>query len=397
MGFKKYTSPLVFPVSSNPIPDGVVIVGDDGVIQALDIAGNHDPATLIHLPGVLIPGFINTHCHLELSHLKGVVPTGTGLIPFISSVVRQRAADEAVILEAIRLADLAMQQEGIMAVGDISNKSDTFKTKSLSPIQYYSFVECFDFLQDERAEDTFREAQRVASSYPDSAGAMSIVPHAPYSVSPALFRLLVETSGEGEQTLTIHNQETRDEDHFFRLGTGGFPDFYASFGVGVDHFKPTGASSICYAMAHLNPLMRTIFVHNTTTNADDIAMANQWSGNVYWATCPNANLYIENRLPDYRLFIDNQARVTIGTDSLTSNWQLSVLEEMKTIQRYNSWIDFPTILRWATLNGAEALGWSDQLGSLEVGKKPGLIHLDLDPVSLKMHADLRVQVLEPPR
>lgn len=388
---------MVFPVSAEPIPDGVVIVNEGGVIQALDMANNHDPATLIHLPGVLVPGFINTHCHLELSHLFGIVPTGTGLIPFISSVVRQRAADEEVIMEAIRLADLAMQQEGIMAVGDISNKSDTFLTKSRSPIQYYSFVECFDFLQDLRAEETFMEAQRVAQSMPQGAGTVSIVPHAPYSVSPSLFSLLAEDNDPIQKTISIHNQETRDEDHFFRFGTGGFPDFYASFGVGVEHFKPTGSSSIFYAMAHLNPLMRTIFVHNTTTSADDIIAAQRWSDSVYWATCPNANLYIENCLPDYRLFVENRARVTIGTDSLTSNWQLSILEEMKTIQRYNSWIDFPTMLRWATLNGAEALGWADQLGSLEVGKRPGLIHLDMDPARLKIHQDLRVQVLEPPR
>lgn len=397
MGYKKYTSPLVFPVSADPLPDGVVIVDEKGVIQALESAKNHDPATLIQLPGVLVPGFINTHCHLELSHLSGIVPTGTGLIPFISAVVRQREAAEEVILEAIKLADLAMQQEGIMAVGDISNKSDTFQTKATSPIRYYSFVECFDFLQDHKAEETFQEAQRVARSIPNGAGMVSVVPHAPYSVSPTLFSLISEGKGQPQKTISIHNQETKDEDHFFRFGTGGFPDFYASFGVEVGHFKPTGGSSIRYATSHLNPLMRTIFVHNTTTNSDDILNAHQWSRNVFWSTCPNANLYIENRLPDYRAFIDQQARVTVGTDSLTSNWQLSILEEMKTIQRYNSWIDFPTLLRWATLNGAEALGWSDQLGSLEVGKKPGLIHLDMDTVSLKMHPDLRVQVLEPPR
>ena len=98
-------------------------------------------------------------------------------------------------------------------------------------------------------------------------------------------------------------------------------------------------------------------------------------GQVYWATCPNANLYIENRLPDYQAFLDTDARVTIGTDSLTSNWQLSVLEEMKTIARYQSYVPFETLLRWATLNGAQSLGFDDTLGSFEVGKKPGVLSL----------------------
>ena len=91
---------------------------------------------------------------------------------------------------------------------------------------------------------------------------------------------------------------------------------------------------------------------------------------------PIANLYIENRLPNYRYFLDSGARVTLGTDSLTSNWQLSILEEMKTIARFQSYVPFEALLRWATLNGAEALGFADTLGSLEPGKTPGLLWLE---------------------
>ena len=113
------------------------------------------------------------------------------------------------------------------------------------------------------------------------------------------------------------------------------------------------------------------------TTAAEIVAAQQWSDRVFWATCPNANLYIENRLPNYRHFIDANAKMTIGTDSLTSNWQLSVLEEMKTISKYQSFVTTELLLRWATLNGAEALGFEADLGSLEVGKTPGLNLLTL--------------------
>ncbi|MBP6681145.1 MAG: amidohydrolase family protein, partial [Saprospiraceae bacterium] len=111
----------------------------------------------------------------------------------------------------------------------------------------------------------------------------------------------------------------------------------------------------------------------------DIEAAQSWSDQVYWATCANANLYIENRLPFYKHFIDAGARMTIGTDSLTSNWQLSILEEMKTISRYQSYVPFETLLQWATLNGAMALGMEDTLGSLDKGKTPGVLVLDFDP------------------
>jgi cytosine/adenosine deaminase-related metal-dependent hydrolase len=111
---------------------------------------------------------------------------------------------------------------------------------------------------------------------------------------------------------------------------------------------------------------------------EDIQAAQRWGGdNVYWITCPNANLYIENRLPDYRHFIDTNANIAIGTDSLTSNWQLSILDEMKAIAKYQSYIPLEMLLRWATLNGAEALGFEDTLGSLVVGKTPGLNLLNI--------------------
>ena len=141
----------------------------------------------------------------------------------------------------------------------------------------------------------------------------------------------------------------------------------------------------------MDPSQRTLFVHNTMTTEKDIKAAHLWGANhqqptnnrrrantnVYWATCANANLYIENRLPDYQNFIKHGAKMSIGTDSLTSNWQLSVLEEMKTIARYQSYIDFETLLEWATLNGAEALGFEKDLGSIEKGKTPGLNLLNL--------------------
>jgi len=140
----------------------------------------------------------------------------------------------------------------------------------------------------------------------------------------------------------------------------------------------------------MDPNCRTLFVHNTESTPDDIRAAQAWSDNIYWATCPNANLYIENRLPNYQYFLDTGAKMTIGTDSLTSNWQLSILEEMKTIARFQSYVPFQTLLRWATINGAEALGFDDQLGSIEVGKKPGLLLLNLGEEEQLVH-DTKVQ------
>ncbi|MBI5915180.1 MAG: amidohydrolase family protein [Bacteroidetes bacterium] len=392
---RKITADHLFPVASKPMKNGVVIVDDTGKILALDRRENHDPATLETHHGAIVPGFVNAHCHLELSHMRGVAPTGTGLLPFLKTVVNHRHIPQEQIDAAIEQGDREMYEAGIVAVGDICNKADTAAVKRRSPIRYYTFVEMFDFLQDDRAQATFDSYHEVFEQQADSDGnRKSCVPHAPYTVSPTLFSYINNCNsklipdlfdfsyiGNPPFSISIHNQETPDEDQFFKDKTGDFVEFYKTFGIPLDHFQPTGSSSMFYSLEHLDIRARVIFVHNTMTQPLDIKAAHSWvrKEQSYWCTCPNANLYIENRLPNYRYFLDNQAKVCIGTDSLTSNWQLSVLEEMKTIARFQSYVGFETLLRWATLNGAEALGFEQDLGSIEVGKTPGLNLLDLGP------------------
>jgi cytosine/adenosine deaminase-related metal-dependent hydrolase len=372
---QKFSADIVYPITSAPIPRGVIVTDDKGFILQVDEADAHDPATVDYQPGALIPGLINTHCHLELSHMKGKVDTGTGLLPFLQQVVQFRDIPQEEIDAAIQEADAEMYENGIVAVGDISNKLDTAATKDASRISYYTFVEMFDFLQEGNARQTFDDYAQVLTGQSDRhENRKSAVPHAPYTVSRELFRLIRQTNPD-DATISIHNQETAHEDQFFLTKEGGFLDFYERFGFKLDDFQASGQRSIHYALANMNPDNRVLFVHNTMTGVEDIRAAMDWGDRVYWATCPNANLYIENRLPHYQNWLDTDAKLTIGTDSLTSNWQLSVLEEMKTIARYQSYVPLETLLRWATLNGAEALGFHDRLGSLEAGKQPGLVRL----------------------
>ena len=371
---RKITADWLCPVSSEPIENGVIITDNEGKILSIEPRNSQDPGSLETHRGILTPGFINTHCHLELSHMQGKVDTGTGLIPFITGVVTQRNASAEIIAEAIQKAEQEMFDGGIVAVGDISNATDTFAVKAGGRLRYYTFLELFDFLQDSGAQKAFLDGLAVYEKLELAAGsARSFVPHAPYSVSKSLFEKINAFNPKSNITVSIHNQETPPEELLFLEKKGAFLDFYGNFGISLEQFEAIGKSSIYYALAHMNPANRSIFVHNTLTTRADIEAAQAWSPHVYWATCPNANLYIENRLPNYSAFIDTQARVTIGTDSLTSNWQLSILEEMKTIARYQSYVPFSTMLRWATLNGAQALGFEDTMGSFDVGKTPGIL------------------------
>lgn len=373
---KKYTADTIYTMNGPALSDHVVIIDDDGTVQAIEAIDQHDPGEIRHIGNIMCPGFINTHCHLELSHMKGKVPTGTGLISFIGDVVTQRGASEQEIQAAIASAEQEMIEGGIVAVGDISNTADTFEQKSKGNLRYYTFVEYFDMLQDSGAQEICNQYDTVYNSLQTASGSMkSKVPHAPYSMSKTLFGM-IRPEGGAPETISIHNQEMQAENDLFLTKTGAMVDFIKAFGYSLDHFDAIGQTAIHFALPQMNPDHRTLLVHNTMSTADDINFAQQWSNNVYWATCANANLYIENRLPNYKLFLEAGAKMTIGTDSLTSNWQLSIIDEIKTIRKYASYVPFESLLEWATINGAHALGFEDELGSIQVGKKPGLIGMD---------------------
>ncbi len=373
---RKITADYIYPVSGPRIKEGVIVVDENGKILAIQDRSDFDDVDLEYIKGILIPGFINTHCHLELSHMKGRVETGTSLLPFLQKVVKFRGVAKEEILDAIDQADEYMFSQGIVAVGDISNQTDTFPRKQQSKIRYHSFIEMFDFLQD-HLTDQF--AAPYLETYEQAPEDRTAVPHSPYTVSDNLYAKIRALNGNEICTVSIHNQETPAEDQLFMTKEGAFNDFYRGFNFSLEAFEAKGMSSLRYAMNHLNAAQRNLFVHNTMTTPSDIDAAHSWSEHVYWATCPNANLYIENRLPNYQSFIEKNARMTIGTDSLTSNWQLSILDEMKTIARYQSYVNFDTLLQWATLNGAMALGMEDQFGCLVVGKTPGVLALSFDP------------------
>ena len=121
-----------------------------------------------------------------------------------------------------------------------------------------------------------------------------------------------------------------------------------------------------------------LLVHNTFTSAEDLAYcgAARLNRQLFFCLCPNANLYIENRLPDLGLLRAQRCRIVLGTDSLASNDGLSILGEIKTLMHYFPEIPQEELLGWATLEGARALQMHGSLGSFEKGKKPGIILID---------------------
>lgn len=307
--------------------------------------------------------------------MKGLLPEGTGLDGFIGGVVAQRDTDFETMLEAQYRADAVLWEAGIQAVGDICNTTDTVEVKSASRIRYHSFIELLG-LSPERAEFVFERGKRLAGKFTEAGLPATLVPHAPYSVSQPLFRFIAERAVEFGSSVSIHSQETRTEDEMFIHGTGALMDKLRSLGIPMDGFVPSGKRSLLTVLPWMAACARIILVHNTFTTVDDMRWANAQHQGLFWCTCPSANLYIEQQIPKVDQWLRNGARACIGTDSLASNHQLSIFEEMKLLAKHCPSISFDDLLRMATLNGAMALGMENEAGTLEKSKMPGLLLLE---------------------
>ena len=364
-----FSADWVFPVSTSPLKNGIVSVNEAGEIQEIltEAAAQQRQIKVDKLKGAIVPGFINTHCHLELSHMFGKVPEHKGLVEFVQTVIKSRSADVGEIQSAMFIADQKMFDQGIVAVGDISNQLISKEVKLQSKIHYHTFVEALSF-NPEWAIASMDFANEIKNQFTPLPA--TVVPHAPYSVSPALFALINAAAEKDHAFISVHNQETADENEFFENKSGGFLRLYQFLGLDLAFFKPSGKTSLQTWLPAIKK-QKTLLVHNTVSNKADIDFAKDNHTDLYWCLCPQANLYIENTLPDVDLFISERLKITLGTDSLASNYQLNILTEMKTLQVLKK-VEFEKLLRWATLNGADFLGLSHRFGSIEVRKSPGL-------------------------
>jgi len=381
MAYKKFQSNQIFTGYELLDRTHVLITNEQGKIE--DIVTEADAGDDIQkAEGILSPGFINCHCHLELSHLKNVIPPGTGLIEFLCSVVTKRNFDSQLVQEEIIKAEKEMYDNGIVAVGDIGNTADTAEVKSKSEIYWQNFVEVLSFT-DERAEENIKNYQSVLATFSKirshkSEIRNSLVPHAPYSISPKTFKLINElTKG---QIISMHNQEHPAEDELYKTGGGDYLKLFRIFGVDRSRFPITGKSSIRSCLPYFNNGQTILLIHNTYMPEEDIEFASDHAKRndltLVFCFCPNANLYIENTLPRVDLFLKHDCQPVLGTDSYSSNWQLSIAKEIGAIKKHFPSIPLQTILQWATINGAKALRWDNQLGSFEKGKKPGVTLID---------------------
>ncbi|MBX9734725.1 MAG: amidohydrolase family protein [Chitinophagaceae bacterium] len=390
MSYQKVTATQIFDGYRFLEPDTVLVFDGNGVVEHI-IPVAEAGEDVEKIDGIVCPGLVNTHCHLELSHMKGSIPEHTGLQDFIIDIVSKRHFPEEAIIAAMQAAEQEMIADGIVAVGDICNNTLSISLKAKQQLAYYNFIEVSGWnpaIAEARYEHSKNILNKFESQIEDSRFQISncsLSPHAPYSVSNALWDLLMPYFSE--KTITIHNQESAAENELFKNGTGKFRDMYAKMGLDDSHFTPSGKTSLQTYFSKLNEAQNIILVHNTFTSFEDIEAINSNPetriskpvyrplSTVFFCLCPNANLYIENTLPPIDLLRNKNCTIVLGTDSLASNHQLSIRSEIKTIQKHFPHIPLEEMLGWATINGARALQMDSLLGSFEKGKRPGWVVL----------------------
>ena len=395
---RKIAASYIFPCNRPPIKNGILVCENDGtIVEIIEYKGNlKEQPNLEYYSGILVPGFVNSHCHLELSHLKGKVEEKNGIGNFIGKINKLRNADAEFILGEIQKADRQMWAAGIAAVGDISNSGVTIKTKIKSKIHYHTFVESFGF-HPARAERAFEIARFVQKEFQENGLSASIVPHSPYSVSEPLFNKIKDNALAEKSVMTIHNQESKGETQFYQNGTGPIANHLQNnLGIDISHWKPSGKSSLTSILKFLPEENQLLLVHNTFTENTDIEelKKRRLLQNTFFVLCPNSNLYIENQLPPITLFQKENLNICIGTDSLASNSKLSILSEMITLQNYFPETKLVELVNWACINGANALRIEDNFGSLEPGKKPGInLITGVDLQNLKLSEKSKIKRL----
>jgi cytosine/adenosine deaminase-related metal-dependent hydrolase len=370
---KRFSAQFIITNSGTPLKRAIITASDDGTVMNIeDTLGDLPEKHSVEFHnGIIIPGFVNCHCHLELSHMKDAIGTGTGLSSFISEVRNTRATASEYIAESAKSADQSMYDAGVNLCADICNTSVTFNLKKESRISYLNLLEVFG-IDPVKADRRMAEILKIS----DIAGEMnlpfSVVPHSVYSLSLPLFRLLRKSNNENKVT-SIHFMETAGETDLVENHSGPLMTSYIQSGLissGIDTVKS-------HSDAVLNEITRNgslILVHNTFIDRKTISKVKE-RGNLFWCLCPNSNLYIENKLPPVDLLSDEGCDITIGTDSLASNNKLDILEELKTLQKNFPSLSITELVKWATLNGAKALGMDDKFGKIEPGKRPGLLLL----------------------
>ena len=361
----RFRASWVVPIDGPVIRDGWLAV-DDGRITAV---GHEPPPDAIDLGHVaLMPGLVNAHTHLELSHLHGQIPRGATFMAWVQTLLRVRReqpAADAQILAAAAGAVAQARASGTALVGDVANTPVTIDVLRQAGMAGRVFIELIGFA----AGDPQARVRETRAAFPPASNAdvrVSLAAHAPYSVSPALFTAIrqdLDTTPDARAS--VHVAESPEEVEFIECGTGPWRVMLERLGVWNPEWRAPGCSTVSY-LDRLGFLdSRVLAVHGVQCSGEDLRRL-QVLG-VAIAACPRSNAYVGVGSPPLEAFYAMDVEVAFGTDSLASNDNLHMFDELREARRLAPRVPASALLRSATLVGAKALGFEGEFGALAPG------------------------------
>jgi cytosine/adenosine deaminase-related metal-dependent hydrolase len=375
-----YRAAWVLPIDAPPIRDGWVEV-DGGRIVGVGAAGdrwtsNAERRTPSAEPRtVILPALVNAHTHLELSWMRGRVPPGDAMPAWAMRLIGERltedhsAAGVGKRQEAVVSAIAEARASGTTLVGDVSNTLESCGPLAASALSAAVFYELLGFRAADPVGMVEAAGQRLAAFATLERLRPVVAPHAPYSVSPDLFRAIGRATGD--RPLSLHLGESIEEVQFLRDGTGPWRGVLERIGAWAPDWVPPACGPVEY-VERLGLLSdRLIAVHGVQFKDDELRRLASRGATV--VTCPRSNRWTGAGVPPIRRFYASGVRVAIGTDSLASVEDLNLFSEMAEVRRLAPEVPACQILKSATLDGATALGFTNDLGSISVGKRAELL------------------------
>ena len=381
-----FSASWVLPIDGPPIPNGVVTIAGQRITR---VGTDRFPDNTDLGRVALLPALVNAHTHLELSYLHARIPASARFGDWVMQVMAMRRAypDPAHpdIIDAARRAIADVRTSGTGLVGDVSNTLITAPLLAEAGMPARVFHELTGFTEQDPPARVREARARAESAQADAArGAdlrVSVAPHAPYSVSPGLFAAIREDiEAHDDAVSTVHLGENPEEVELLRHGTGALRQVLESLGRWPSDWEPPGTSPVGY-LSDLGFLdSRVLAVHGVQFDGDDLS---RLSGlGVTLVSCPRSNVYVGVGSPPLEAFYAMDVDVAFGTDSLASVATLSLFDELAEARRIAPRVPARRLLESATRIGARALGFGDDFGTIEPGKRAALIAVQV-PAGVK--------------
>ena len=371
---KRITAEYIYTLASEPIRNGFVEYEEDGTITAVGQCEDGEEV----MSGAIVPGFVNAHCHVELSHLHKKFRKGTGMAGFIDQINELRDwAGREVKQQLVQEWMDKMWNDGVSAMADISNDDSSFDIKKSHKMYTRTFLEVFGS-EPEMCEGVMNDVTALKAVADEAGIDAAPTPHSCYTMSP---QLLSASAAAGLESgyISYHSQESQEEEDLLISGSGAMYENRKRSGMSTP--PVTGESSLKYFLDRLADVKpapydeNILLVHNVCLQQSDIDAVKQTMNNAYFAICPLSNIFIHNALPPIDLMRKNGLAIALGTDSLSSNDDLDVMKELVCLHENFPQVPMNELFTWASRNGARFLGKDNVLGSIAAGKRPGIVHV----------------------